>query len=183
MTKRNWVNATATIIVTWLLVALIVSASSGAHRPEDAPSALVVHHDAEGVMYHEQGGIWHVSYSVKAHYPADDVLKFIGDKLSQSGWMPLAEDIFNPGVRSSHVRGWTSFRDARTSPKTKIHQWLAQWRSSNGDVVWFRLQYRYPVGLAMPNVVYVNGTFDPSSIVEEQMREIQKEQAGVSTKK
>jgi hypothetical protein len=149
---------------------------------ERAPSALVLFPKGQDVQYQQKDGAWRVHYSVKAKHPAAGLLAFISENLNQQGWEPLREDIFNPGLESSHARGWQEFLDARTSPKTKVHQWLAQWKNRNGDVVWYRLQYRSQKEMSeMPDTVDVVGIYYPASVVEQQLRWIDQDKKDTKT--
>ena len=88
-----------------------------------------------------------VSYRVEAKYPASDVLVTIKKRLKQTSWTPLSEDWLNPGLPSSHVRGWTYFDDETTRPRTNVHQWLADWTNRSGDILRYQLEYRCPRNL------------------------------------
>lgn len=135
------------------------------------PPSLVVYPQGEDVAFHQRGEIWEVYYKVEAEYPAEDVLRFIKDSLKRQGWQPLREDYLNPGILSSHETGWDEYFDATTTPETKVHQWLAQWKNQNGDVVWYGLLYRYEKGKE-PNLdtVKVFSSYNPANIAEKQLR-------------
>ncbi|MHB8623384.1 MAG: hypothetical protein ACYDBA_08440 [Sulfuricaulis sp.] len=159
----------------WVLTAMLltaVSTSACAQEPaNNSPASLVVYPKGEDVRYRDKDGAWWVYYNVQADYPAEDVLRFIKDALERQSWQPLKKDILNPDLPSSHATGWGEFVDGRTSPKTQVHQWLAQWKNSRGDVVWYELRYRHPVGTsAIPKTVSVIGTYYPANIVEQQLK-------------
>jgi len=163
----------ATVIVSSTFALSVACAEVPAER---VPSALAPFPKGQDVQYQQKDGTWQVHYSVKAKHPAARLLAFISENLNQQGWEPLREDIFNPGLESSHARGWQEFLDARTSPKTKVHQWLAQWKNRNGDVVWHRLQYRYQQEVSkMPDTVDVVGAYYPASVVEQQLKWIEQD--------
>jgi hypothetical protein len=150
----------------------IVSTPACAQKPaNDTPASLLVSPKAENVRYDDKDGAWWVYYDVQADYPAEDVLRFIKDSLKRQGWQPLEQDFLNPDIRSSHVRGWQEYIDGRTTPKTQVHQWLAQWKNGQGDVVGYVLKYRHPEEKSpMPKTVSVVGTYFPAHIVEQQLK-------------
>ena len=105
------------------------------------PGALVVVEGARNVRYDGESS---VSYEVSEVHPATDTLEQISSTLSNNGWRPLEEDVFNPGLKSSHVRGWTAFWDATVDPQVYVDQWLAQWEDDAGNIAFYTLQYRSP---------------------------------------
>jgi hypothetical protein len=112
--------------------------------PKGSEGALIVHPLAKNVEYAEFLGSGHLTYKIAVPYPADTVLQFIAKELSEKGWRPLREDFLNPGLPSSHVRGWTQYADATREPHETVHQWLAQWQNEAQELVWLSIQYRYP---------------------------------------
>jgi len=141
------------------------------------PQALIVFPDATFVSFNQLGESTQVLYQVNTPYPAEEVLKYINTRLVHDRWIPLQNDYLNPGIRSSHVRGWGSFIDGTTLPKTKVRQWLAQWKNPEGDIVWFRFQYRSGVvGVEDLNTLRVAGTYVPRQIAEAQLKAATEEQ-------
>jgi len=141
------------------------------------PEALIVFPAATLVSFNQLGESTQVLYQVNTPYPAEEVLKYIKTKLAHDQWIPLENDYLNPRIPSSHVRGWGSFVDRTTSPKTKVRQWLAQWKNSEGDIVWFRFQYRSSVGgVEDLNPLRVVGTYVPRQIAEAQLKAAEEEQ-------
>lgn len=135
------------VVVLLLIVGAVGVKGQGALREKAAgySDALVVAPGAKNVEYTVSGGGQHVTYKVEAEYPAEDLLKLIREKLETRGWKPLAEDFLNPGLMSSHSRGWARFQDVTTKPKTRVNQWLAQWAKDSGELAWYTLLYRNPV--------------------------------------
>jgi hypothetical protein len=82
-----------------------------------------------------------VEYWVSVPYPADSFLADITNRMKQGSWTPAETDLLNPSIPSSHVRGWTSYIDGRGSPRLGVHQWMADWRNRDGDVVSYALEY------------------------------------------
>ena len=147
--------------------ALFVHAPIWANDTSIPPSALIVYPQARAVTFKRFGEVAQVYYQVTTPYPAQEVLKHIQDKLNRERWMPLKEDFLNPGLPSSHVRGWGSYIDGTTEPKANVHQWLAQWKSPEGDIVWYVLKYRTLAceesGL---NTLFVIGIYYPSKVAD-----------------
>jgi hypothetical protein len=106
------------------------------------PSVLVVPPGATDVRPEAKPtGEIGVMYFVEEEFDADALLGRIRAALPSPAWQPLPNDWLNPSLVSSHTRGWTDFDDATRAPATHVHQWLAQWQDSNGNVVWYALRY------------------------------------------
>jgi len=112
----------------------------------DLPSVLVVAPGAKDVRPETKGdGEIGVMYIVREEFRADALLGRIRAALPSPEWRPLPNDWLNPGLVSSHERGWTEFRDATRTPPIEVHQWLAQWQDSQGNVVWYAQRYESKV--------------------------------------
>lgn len=127
------------------LLVTALGCANAASRQELAklPTCLMVPDGARDVYpSFERDGRISVTYTLNTPYPADHILSSIEEALRGAGWTPLLEDFLNPGLRSSHVRGWTQFGDASRPPPTEVHQWLGDWTDSSGNVLVYALQYR-----------------------------------------
>jgi len=89
-------------------------------------------------------GTTQLSYRVAADYPAEGILMCINSQLREKEWRALEDDFWNPGLSSSHVRGWTHFVDSTVQPDATVDQWSGQWVNQTGDIVWYSLRYSYP---------------------------------------
>jgi hypothetical protein len=105
------------------------------------PSFFVVVPRATGVKQSVFQGKDQIIYHVQSEYPADDVLSRISARLKKLGWEPLKEDWLNPGLPSSHIRGWTYYEDETTKPATSVRAWNADWESSTHDILIYILDY------------------------------------------
>jgi hypothetical protein len=112
-------------------------------KPKNYPDALILLPNAKGVKYYELGGSFQLTYKIATEYPATDSIATISNQLKQNNWIALKEDYLNPGLSSSHVRGWTSFKDSTKKPPQIVHQWIADWENQTGEVIryWFLYQY------------------------------------------
>jgi hypothetical protein len=107
-----------------------------------------------------------VAYGLNEKYPARDVLSQIAGRLKKLGWEPLKEDWLNPGLPSSHVRGWAEYVDGTVKPERQVHAWQAEWKNGAGDVVAYSFQYSYPRnGKADLQSLWVNGSWYAASAV------------------
>ena len=95
------------------------------------------------------GLIW-VRYKLAEPYPARNALGLLRMRLEMRGWQPVAHAWLNPNEPSSHTAGWFEFYDPLHQPPSMVHQWMAEWRSSTGEVVIYDLQYRSPRAEAAP---------------------------------
>jgi hypothetical protein len=68
---------------------------------------------------------------VREPYPATHALDVISTTLPTFGWKPMKEDLLNPDIQSSHVRGWADYLDG----DDHVFQWTAAWTNTNGDAV------------------------------------------------
>ena len=95
-----------------------------------AVAALIVMPDAREVsrsnLYDGQ-----VLYQLMEEYPAPKSLEFLRSTLAKEGFQPLDMLILNPGIPSSHVRGWTN-AEIRGQ---RVYAWSAEWEDSEGNVV------------------------------------------------
>jgi hypothetical protein len=82
-----------------------------------------------------------VTYRLREAFPADALLGRINNAMPPPGWQPLAMDWLNPDIPSSHQSGWRDWRDGTKTPPTRVHQWSAQWRDSQGNIVFYELRY------------------------------------------
>lgn len=89
------------------------------------------------------GGSYQVGYALVEKHPATNAIQQIALRLQALGWKPLKDDWLNPGSPSSHVRGWSDYKDATVNPARHVHLWLAQWTDAAGNVVVYSLRYSY----------------------------------------
>jgi hypothetical protein len=95
------------------------------NRDGKTPSFCVVVPVATGAKQGIFQGKDQIIYHLQSEYPADDALRTISVCLKNLGWEPLKEDWLNPGLPSSHVRGWTYFEDETTKPATSVRAWIS----------------------------------------------------------
>jgi hypothetical protein len=65
-------------------------------------------------------------------------------QLKQTGWDTLKEDWLNPGLPSSHVRGWVYFQDSTKTPATSVREWNADSENGAHDILTYMLDYSCP---------------------------------------
>ena len=135
---------------------------------EAGRQALIVLAGATRVTRGQGGhGSLFVAYRLAEEYPAPNAIQQISSQLSELGWVPLQEDWLNPGLPSSHVRGWTDFRDNVGNSPRHVHQWSAQWQAPDGNLVDYSLRYVYPEGGARDlRSLWVSGVWSPAPIVK-----------------
>jgi hypothetical protein len=108
-------------------------------------SALILLSNSEEPFYDiRDGGSIQLSYKIKEEYPAAAVIKQIAAQLETKGWKPLKEDYLNPGLPSSHVKGWDNYEDASHPPRTIVHRWMGDWEDKYGNIVRYAFIYEYP---------------------------------------
>lgn len=90
--------------------------------PDEATRAALIVLDGATQLRRDPGafGSYSVAYSLNEKYPASNAIQQISAELEAIGWTPLKEDWLNPGMPSSHIRGWTDFVDGTTTPRTQI---------------------------------------------------------------
>jgi len=136
------------LIALLIIFSFFISCCSSSKHddPSKYSDALIVVKGAKDLSYRKFHGTDQLCYNVLTPYPAYQELSELSQKLESKGWEPLKEDYLNPGLPSSHARGWTDFIDATVEPKRQVHQWLAQWEYVNKDILWCSLRYSYPEG-------------------------------------
>lgn len=145
--------------------------------PAHYSKSLIVLSGATDIRYAKLSGTDQVSYNLGEPFPAKQALAQISSRLSADGWTPLKEDVFNPGMPTSFVRGWTTASD-KTS-RQEIRHWLAYWKNTGGDILLCALQYRYPVpndanSIKGLDTVNVTAIFMPAAVVQAELKELSK---------
>ena len=131
------------VIVTILLVACRDSHVQFVD-PASVPACLITLPGASSVSANTQGdtSVW-LGYSVRAVYPAPEVVHLFSDRLSQSGWVP-SRNVFDsapPQPRPLELQWWYYSQD---HPSATVKQLTLSWHNSVGDVVSYELTYTSP---------------------------------------
>ena len=101
---------------------------------------MVIVPHAVHIQHHKLDSGVQLTYKIRASYPAQNVLHTINTRLHALGWKPLRDDFLNPGLPSSHIRGWLYYEDHATY--TSVRVWQADWQDAEQEVVTYRLEYR-----------------------------------------
>ena len=130
------------LVVCCVLAASGCSASSPEQPTAGHPDILIVLPGAQKVQYPRtyDGS---VSYELAVAHPATDVISEIRARLEKAGWKAAPDDMMNPGMENSHVRGWMDYVDG-TKGDAAVFLWSAAWESPRGDRVEYWLTYEYP---------------------------------------
>ena len=136
---------TNSLIAYLVVLSLLAGCEDNRPRIENHLKAFIMFKNAEGTFYdlRDEGAI-QFSYRLKEGYPATSVLTQISTQLEGAGWQPLKEDFLNPGLPSSHVKGWSYFEDASSPPTKVVYQWMGGWEDKHGNIVTYILRYEYP---------------------------------------
>jgi hypothetical protein len=105
------------------------------------------------------GSTQQVSYRVKETYPAAVLIDNIKKRYSHGGWTILEQDLLNPSIPSSHLRGWSSYDMMKDNISYTFFTWSAQWQNERGDVILYSLRYQYPSGHAKLDELVVTASF------------------------
>jgi len=127
--------------ILFLGISLIISIPA---LSSDYSDSLFTVHGARDVHFTKLSGTDQLSYHISAQYPAHEVIINIKAKLSDLGWIPLKDSFLNPGIPTSHVRGWTNFEDATGERLKVVHSWWGDWTNESGEIVSYILRYDYP---------------------------------------
>jgi hypothetical protein len=151
-----------------LLTSSAVSAAAAIGPSQDAISAvLVAPPKAREVARRKENGMDTLSYRVTEPYPAVATLLFIRSAVETRGWRPLNEDFLNPGLASSHVRGWGTVVDQTVTPHRTLHSWHAQWTNAHGDMLLYHLEYHCALeDRRHSDDVVVSAAFIPKAVYE-----------------
>jgi hypothetical protein len=134
--------------LTLMLASTVLACAQAAKPPatdstDSLPKVLAPLAGAQAIEQKVMPGhVAGVTYTLQAEYPALNVVDEIVTRNAGSGWQPLSEDFFNPGIPTSHVRGWTSYLDRSRGPQAAMHQWQSGWRNDSGDLLEYSLWYR-----------------------------------------
>jgi hypothetical protein len=140
--------------------------------PGGLPSELRPVEGARDADARQQGEMIGVHYGLDLAYPAAAALAEIEAQVPDT-WTPRRESFQNPGLSTSHVRGWTQYQDLTTDPDSWVHQWSSEWQNAEGDILAYDLHYRSigpfasPMGLDAPTNtdLVVTATLLPAAVV------------------
>ena len=155
------------VVFVLLLHSLAGCAGEHSQIPSDYSDSLIVLPDASDIHYVKLRDTDQIIYYLKANYPATEVINEVSRELKHKGWVPLQEDFFNPGLPTSHVRGWTTYIDGTKNPERKVHTWASDWRNEKGDILLYAFTYSYPVETkADLSSLRVLGIYMPASVAQ-----------------
>ena len=132
------------LVVCSLSAASACSGSSPEQPIGPHPDILIVLPGAQKIEY-PRAYDGSVSYELDVAHPASDVIAEIRARLEKAGWKAASNDMMNPGMENSHVRGWMDYVDGTKGGAT-VFLWSAAWESPRGDRVEYWLKYEYPKG-------------------------------------
>jgi hypothetical protein len=135
-----------TIIYVHVAVVAAAFMSACTSRPSardlHLPPQIVLPGDAYDLRPENKAdGTTGVTFRLHEPFPAARLLARIREALPAPEWQPLEHDWLNADIPSSHQAGWGDFLDGTTKPTTRVHQWCAQRRDAQGDVVYYNLRY------------------------------------------
>ncbi len=166
------------LIACFVLLFLVVGCKDTRPKIYNHSNAFIILKNAEGTFYdlRDEGSI-QLSYELKEDYPASSVLKQISTQLEGAGWQPLKEDYLNPGLPSSHVKGWSDFEDATRPPTTiKVYQWMGAWEDKYGNIVTYIFRYEYPKNKKKKlSNLQIHEIYEPASLVTLIKQELKKQ--------
>jgi len=110
----------------------------------DYPDSLFTVPGAIDVRFSKLHGTDQLYYRLTAQYPAQEIIDKIKAKLYEEGWIPLEDSFLNPGMPTSHVRGWSNFEDATGERSKVVYCWWGDWTNDRGEIVTYILRYAYP---------------------------------------
>ena len=162
------------ILIAFCILILILSCrEQNGQSASDYSDELIVLKGASNVQYHKMYGQDQISYRIFNKHPAQDTIAELNTRLEAKGWEPLKEDWLNPGVPTSHVRGWGSYIDGTTNPELKVHTWNSDWKNKNEDILTYALMYSYPNN-GKPNMSELNviGIYIPNDLAKKDLEQI-----------
>jgi len=157
--------------ITVCAISVAVATCSERGRRSESPllDVLIVLPGAIDVKYSHDYDVV-VRYKLREPFPADRVIADVNVKLEQREWRHKDDDLFNPGVQNSHVRGWSNYTDRNGDT---VFVWAAEWSSNRGDVLQYGFTYRYAKGETPQNaqpLLEVTGIY-MSAVTVNQVRE------------
>jgi len=159
---------TNSLIICFVLFSLLAGCKA---RPQiyNHSQAFIILNKAEGIFCDfRDGGAIQLSYKLKEDYPALSVLKEISNHLEGAGWRPLKENYLNPGLPSSHVKGWSDFEEAT--------RWMGAWEDKYGNIVTYIFSYEYPKNKKKNlSSLQISAIYEPASLVALIKQELKKQ--------
>jgi hypothetical protein len=118
---------------------------------ESLPPALVIVKEARvATAWVDHGGSFDslgVRYSVRAPYPATEVLADVSERLRALGWESTPTEGPDSGTPAESP-GWRTGPDDYGRPTAEVFRWRGQWRNKAGDKALYTLTYES--GLSAP---------------------------------
>ncbi|MDO8681899.1 MAG: hypothetical protein Q7N50_00260 [Armatimonadota bacterium] len=159
------------IISISLIVAILFVFVTIFNKYVPQPPSLIVLPGATDVDHVRYKGNYQLSYKLQERYPAKHALREISARLAKQGWKPLKEDFLNPGLPTSHIRGWTEFYDATRTPEERVRAWASDWKNAKGDVVRYAFYYHSPTNQPENlSVAQVFANYSPAALAKKQRR-------------
>ena len=155
-------------VIAICAAALLVSCS---HAEERASAEYLQPYPNSKVLQSvAQDGGQGVTYEVMEPYPAEPVIKFIESRIPPQ-FKVRKESFMNPGIPTSHVRGWTNYLDSSGKVLTRVDHWSGEWEDAAGNIVAYDLMYRSASAtqdLKRPttSLLWVNGGLLPRKLVD-----------------
>ncbi len=138
--------------------------------PDESVSQALIVLDGAVRVSRSGGAYWshHISYELTAEYPAAEVIEEISTRLEALGWKPLEDCWMNPGLPSSHVRGWGEFSQTIGNTRAWVHQWSGGWTDESGNIVDYSFRYTHPFGDAHDDLesLWINGSWHPAAAAD-----------------
>jgi hypothetical protein len=165
-------------MLTLLLPLVLLASPPSRGGPADGSGGLIVLPRAKAVVHRPDKGMQTVTYRLKMPYVSETAVASIRAAVEKKGWRPLQEDFLNPGLPSSHVRGWGTVIDGTVMPNQRLHAWHGQWSNSSGDVLLYHLEYHCPLDDRVhSDTLDVVGAFIPKTVYERIKAELEAAQA------
>jgi hypothetical protein len=160
--------------ILFFLVYICFLISCGKDIEKRHPS-LLIYPDSRNIHYNVSRTIEQLSFTTEIRFPAQPFIEWLTRELQLQGWHPLKESFLNPGTPSSMTTGWESFIDGTTIPNQEVHQWIADWSNSSGDILTYGIQYRYPEnGVVDLETLFVYGNYFPKKMAEKALKTIKR---------
>jgi hypothetical protein len=146
----NMLKALRTEILSFAIVLLALSCSQAAEGdwPQYVRDNIWVPSHATDVQRTVVQTSYQLTYSVKACFPARDILQGATDSMTSAGWKRLAYDPLNPGEKLSFA---LEQENKGLGKWWSTYPWKDVWRDKKGNVVFYR--FSYDVANPLPDVV------------------------------
>ena len=108
-------------------------------QPERRPAELVMHSTAYDLQHVRVENVENVSYQALIAYPAEPLIREVGQRLEELGWTPLADGRTGGGELGVARQQWTRVA-VESEEGSPLWLWIGEWVNAKGEKVTYSFE-------------------------------------------